>query len=335
MTSYQGSSEEEKGQTVACAYCNIYMLALSLLLLTFPTLPAQAEFVVAEPEDGAIYATGAASSKNLSLRYALTGLPGATRLCLELRRGSLYVYRGPVLHRDPEALAHYAKGCFAVGQPVTLQKLVAGNYHLRASAQSDAGVSLANASAVFGVDDGTRADAEAQPAAAARPAELAPTYEWQDVAPGQSVPAGLEIRLSLGEEQRLARIPATWRLQTSLYAGQHFRGFLRTDVRRDTSVADLERQAAEQAAKLTHKAPDDAARQRLCATLTVGSERLAASETVEGAALFQRRGKLRVELEPCGAAPITVGMEASEAVGVGAGGTRASASSSMQLAVVS
>ena len=47
-----------------------------------------------------------------------------------------------------------------------------------------------------------------------RPDAFEPTYEWQEVAQGQSVPSGLDVRLSLdGTHKTLARILPTWRLQ--------------------------------------------------------------------------------------------------------------------------
>ena len=296
------------------------MLAIAWMLCAFPTLPAQPEgvFALTTPEDGMIYATAGAELKNISLRYAMTGLPSATRLCLELYRGSLHVYRGPVLYRDANSLAHYAKGCFAVGQPVTLQKLVAGNYALRATAQNDAGANLATASTVvFGVDDGTRATATP-----ARPPEFEPSYEWQSVLPGQSVPAGLEIQLSLGESHRRARIPATWRLQ--VYLGHGRGGFLRTDVHRDSLIGEIERAAAAQAAKA-----GGAEARALCATLVVGAERLTSSDSVEQAALFQKRGKLTIDLAPCD------DTQSDQSKLMATIRAQSTASSSMQLALVS
>jgi hypothetical protein len=96
------------------------------LPLAFPALWRH-EFSITVPEDGTVYEVNS-MTKDLALRYGLRGLPGATRLCLELLRGPLHFYRGPVLHRRAELLSHYARGCFAVGQPVTLQGLGRGNY---------------------------------------------------------------------------------------------------------------------------------------------------------------------------------------------------------------
>ena len=53
-----------------------------------------------------------------------------------------------------------------------------------------------------------------------RPDAFEPTYEWQEVAQGQSVPSGLDVRLSLdGTHKTLARILPTWRLQARCCCG--------------------------------------------------------------------------------------------------------------------
>lgn len=269
------------------------MLAAALLACAFPALPSEAELAVISPEDGEVYRTGETLRTDLSLRYAITGLHSASRICLRLLRGSLRMYRGPVLHRRVDALAHYASGCFAVGQPVTFQNLVAGNYALFAWAQDNAQQTLKNATAViFGVDDGTRSLVGPP-----RPSEFQPTYEWQDVPENQSVPAGLEISIALGEHQRRARIPSTWRLQ--VFLSREFGGFFRMDVHRDTSIAEIERAASDQVEEWSQRrqVPDRA--QHLCASLFAGAARLSALESAEQAMLFQIRGNLRVELRSC------------------------------------
>lgn len=272
------------------------VLFFPLALYSFPTLlPQMEQFTVISPEDGVLYSTGSVAALNLSLRYALTGQRGASRICLQLLRGSLHVYRGPLLRRDVSSFSPYAKGCFSVSQPVTFQNLVAGNYALYAAAQNDAQDILVNASTVFfGVDDGTRPGATPD-----RPPEFEPTYEWKDVLPGQSVPSGLEVHLALGENHRLARIPSTWRLQ--LYLGHQFGGFFRMDVRRDTLVSDIETAALAQMLRSRRSAQLEEGEhgQERCAALFVGSERLPPSENVEQVALFQRRGNLKVDSRPC------------------------------------
>jgi len=62
------------------------------------------------------------------------------------------------------------------------------------------------------------------------------SYEWQEVPLATTVPAGLEIRLSLdGSHKRVARIPPTWRLMAPLG-----RGILRLDVTASTRIQEVE-----------------------------------------------------------------------------------------------
>ena len=69
----------------------------------------------------------------------------------------------------------------------------------------------------------------------------------------------------------------------------------------------------------------------LCASLRVGAERLAPSESVEGVSLFQRRGKVRVEVAECDSTQQRAG---EDAAGGDHLGTARDSMSSMQLALV-
>lgn len=73
-------------------------------------------------------------------------------------------------------------------------------------------------------------------------ADFEPTYAWQAVQPGQSIPGGLEVRMDLGGSgSKLARIPATWRVQVWLDEASRF---LRSDVSAHTRVGKLADAAA-------------------------------------------------------------------------------------------
>ena len=256
--------------------------------------------MVVEPVGGAILKTGQAvnGTVDISMRYALHGLPGARRLCLVLQRGPLHFYRGPVLASDGAALSRYAKGCFAPGQPITLQRLPHGDYELDASLRAGpADARLANATRVhFAV--APEASADEAPA-------FEPSYEWQQVLPQQGVPAGLEVHLSVdGSGDRRARIPDPWRLQ--LYLGRA-RGFLRLDVGRRTRVREVEAAAAQAASSHVRHA---AAAVRVCgARLLDGGAALDPEQTAEEAALFSRRGRLEARLEACDGGHVDVEAE--------------------------
>ena len=136
-------------------------------------------------------AAPANSTTDVQLHYLVRGY-GSGRLCLSLRHGPLHFYRGPILHRDRDALSAYASGCFALGQPITLQGLGPGMWSLDA--------------------EGREATSEARLA----PSAVAPTiyfavmaddhdefeanYEWQSVGQGQSVPSGLDVKLDLARK---------------------------------------------------------------------------------------------------------------------------------------
>ena len=77
-----------------------------------------------------------------------------------------------------------------------------------------------------------------------------PSYDFQPIPVGVSVPSGLEVKLVLQKDQaaagsvrfpRLARIPSTWRLQ--LWLGSIF---ARISVSRNTTVESIEKEAARQ-----------------------------------------------------------------------------------------
>ena len=212
--------------------------ALALIAApAFPSFPPRQAITLVSPETGSVIVpTGAEASANVTLRYAMNA-PAAKRLCLELKRGALQYYRGPLIRRatDP-SLAAYAKGCYAPGQPVTIAKLPIGSYALHAMAEDGFGGILGEASSVFAVSRSHEAKEV-----------FTPSYEWAAVGPEQSIPSGLEVRLSLSDHRnetdthanppRYARIPPSWRLQ--VYLG-HGHGFSRVDVRRDSTIDTVE-----------------------------------------------------------------------------------------------
>jgi len=179
------------------------MLPFLLSTLNYPSLSGiepSREFAILAPADDVVLNVPPNGTTDLSLRYVVRGFTG--RLCLTLTHGQLRYYRGPIIHRDTSLLKQYAKGCFEAGQPITLQGLSTGMYSLAAALRDgrDA-VSMTHAPIFFAV-------------AEQRPDAFEPTYEWQEVAQGQSVPSGLDVRLSLdGTHKTLARILPTWRLQ--------------------------------------------------------------------------------------------------------------------------
>ena len=105
------------------------------------------------------------------------------------------------------------------------------------------------------------------------------------------------------------------------------------DLLRDSLIGEVERAAVAQAAKA-----GGAAGPALCAALVVGAERLASTDSVEQAALFQRRGALTVDFAPCGStSPPGNAWAAAAAVGDAATPARTAAtpsSSTTQLALV-
>ena len=114
------------------------MLTLLLSTLRYPSLAAAVEptheFFLLSPSDDALLHVPANGTTDLELRYMVRGYTG--RMCLTLTRGQMRYYRGPVLHRDPALLSPYAKGCFSIGQPITLQALPQGIYALAAELRS-------------------------------------------------------------------------------------------------------------------------------------------------------------------------------------------------------
>lgn len=125
---------------------------------------------------------------------------------------------------------------------------------------------------------------------------FAATYEWQDVRESHSLPAGLEILLPLdGVGQKRARIPPTWQLQKFIEIvlsgndGDGLEGnsataktgdgfFLRTDVRRETTISELRREIA------SHRRVEG--RGVDFVELSLGGRLLEDDETVEALNLF-------------------------------------------------
>jgi len=274
------------------------------LVLLFPAFPkADPVLQLAEPTDGAIILAGPDATANISLRYSLSA-PGASRLCLDLQRAPLRYYRGPILDRE-STFSPYAKGCYAPGQPVTLQKLGLGAFLLSASAESSGGARLGSTSVHFAITpqpQGTLTRAEGSDGPP--PSVFVPSYEWAAVGHDQSIPSGLEVRMQLHDHKangadeeppRYARIPPTWRLQ--VFAGKGI-GFLRHDVHREATITAIEvglRAALPMShGELQHlHCPPQV-------ELWLGStERLEPSLTAERANLFSRRSALVAKLVRC------------------------------------
>jgi len=200
------------------------MLPSLLSTLTYPSLSGiepTREFAIIAPADNVVLNVPPNGTTDLSLRYVVRGFTG--RICLTLTHGQLRYYRGPIIHRDASLLKQYAKGCFEVGQPITLQGLSTGMYSLAAALRDgrDGAVSMTHAPIFFAV-------------AEQRPDAFEPSYEWQEVAQGQSVASGLDVRLSLdGSHKTLARILPTWRLQVYTRG----LGFVRHEVSRHSQLA--------------------------------------------------------------------------------------------------
>ena len=302
------------------------VLATVLAVDSFPAFPRREEeeqkpITLIEPADGTVVFAEEKGNANITLRYHL-GVSGADRLCLDLRRSPLRYYRGPILNRD-DSFAPYAKGCYAPGQPVTLQSLGLGQYQLTASAESSSGSRHGSATVYFAISPpptGDHADAHDTGGGGGGGGDgggsreiFVPAYEWQVVAPGQSIPSGLEVKLTMhkqhvndgdaaadDEPPRYARIPSSWRLQ--VYAGKGV-GFLRHDVRRDSSIASVEaglRASLPMAhGELAHThCPPRVELWR--GSAEGGGERLGpAEQTAEGAALFSQRSGLSAKLVPC------------------------------------
>lgn len=120
-----------------------------------------------------------------------------------------------------------------------------------------------------------------------RHSQFAPSYEWAAIAPGQSIPPGIETRLSLsGNGARWARIPPRWRLHVVQTPGDDA---CRVDVSRSMRLADLRRALAE-AFRLGGDIQCIEA-VRADGVLIAGNSKGIESwaQTVEGAQLFGRR----------------------------------------------
>lgn len=120
--------------------------------------------------------------------------------------------------------------------------------------------------------------------------EFVPSYEWQQVYPWQSVPPGLDIQLPLGDGQKRARVPPSWRLQLYIPGGGDGGGFfVRTDVRAGSTVLELRREIARHP---RYGLPVESVR------LSLGGKMLGDQETAEGLDLFNRQRELTPVVDP-------------------------------------
>ena len=256
-------------------------MQMHLMALHYPSLASleqpSREFSILAPQDDAVLRTPVNTTKDLELRYAARGY-GTGRLCLTLNHGPLQYYRGPILHHDSAQLKPYASGCFTLGQPVTLKGLGTGMYSLDAELRSS------TTDAVLG--EGAVHPTSWFAVVAGHEEEFQPTYDWQVVEEGQSIPSGLDVKLSLESHRNVARIPPTWRLQ--IYTPGI--GFLRHDVTRTTRLRELEEAAV---AEARHHGATGA---ECAASLWAGADPLAPSLTAEDAQLFAHRAVLKVHL---------------------------------------
>jgi len=285
------------------------MLAASLCL-SFPALLAQpsepptanasgCRLEILRPADASIaYTDPERGSADVHLEYSASR---ADRLCLDLLRGPVVYYRGPVRQASDRGMLSYATGCFAPSQPVLLQGLPQGSYVLRAALGGEC-----NATSAFLILNATGPVNGGATAAAA--AEFVPTYAWSTIGPTQSVPAGIEVRLALdGSHARTGRIPPLWRLQLPLGPGARS-GFVRADVGRDTPLTEVEAAAALAAARHARRrlaAAGDAvgavSGDARCFSMWDAGVRLPAESTVGEARVFARRPLLRLVPRQCAA----------------------------------
>jgi len=107
-----------------------------------------------------------------------------------------------------------------------------------------------------------------------------PTYEWQRVESGSELPPGLDVQLPLDGGYQRARIPTTWQLQVFI-DDKH--GFLRHDVTRLTTVADVREAAARHAGVPSEQI-----------VLSLGDEDVNEHATAESVSLFSRARELSV-----------------------------------------
>ena len=162
-------------------------LVLSLAgALAFPSLPEEPRLAIVTPAHGSSIDPKARATVDVNV--TLTSPLSLLRLCLTLQHEG----------------TPYADGCFARGQPISLRKLISGQYTLSvAGYAAHGGEERASAYSVFWVES---------PAASAStpPSVFTPSYEWRSVGEGEAVPAGLSVKLALrgaGEQRsRLARL---------------------------------------------------------------------------------------------------------------------------------
>lgn len=128
-------------------------------------------------------------------------------------------------------------------------------------------------------------------AAAAEPVDhtFRPTYDWQELPRGQSVPMGLEVNLNMTTGVRFARIPSSWRLRVWV---EEPSTTVRVDVPRDATVGQIKAAVAVQLGL-----PSDAARSILMTDSKTGAAVGADEATVAAARLFERQHSLRTRLD--------------------------------------
>ena len=126
------------------------------------------------------------------------------------------------------------------------------------------------------------------------PIPFVPTYEWQHVRTGQILPAGLEIRMSLSGQGRMARIGNPWKLQ--LWVDDPVNAFVRLDLDSRVSIKDLSHVLAEWCAQnmdensvVTSSCEDIENESTLQMTMTIKSTStpLNCNGTVKSTHLFQ------------------------------------------------
>lgn len=117
----------------------------------------------------------------------------------------------------------------------------------------------------------------------AAPPPFVPTYEWNTLAEGANIPAGLDVDLPLDGGMRRARIPRRWQLR--LWVNDDV-GFWRHDVTRKTTVKELRTALASKT-----KQPLEAV------SFVLGSQSLNDdAATVEAIDLFNRKSEFKIVL---------------------------------------
>eukprot|EP01036_Dinobryon_divergens_P025422 gene25423-33968_t len=172
------------------------------------------------------YAANAASTADVTFTYQLQGLPSAVaqvQACLQifdLSTNTLILKPTCVPREHTE---------------FTLSRMKVGRYKAILTLRNDLD---------FTSYESTQREVEIDIRV---PVEFKPSYDWQRLHAWHTIPSGIETRLPVdGVGHKEARIPNPWQLQLSM--PQPCKFFLRMDVLRDTTMADISKRASAQCA---------------------------------------------------------------------------------------